>query len=123
MRRGANAERFAFANQPAGVRQTERYRLARLFQREPKIKAVSRRQMGDSAAGEGGNQLFMLLTLVAPGFRQRGHKGVVVKAGDDQILQQMADPLATGIKPQSQRRRRVSVAGDDGQTQIWSQGF
>lgn len=58
--------------------------------------------MGDSAAGEGGNQLFMLLTIVAPGFRQRGHKGVVVKAGDDQILQQMADPLATGIKPEAQ---------------------
>ena len=105
------------------MRQTKRHRLTRLLQREPKIKPVSWRQVGDSAAGEGGNQLFMLLTIVAPGFRQRGHKGVVVKAGDDQILQQMADPLATGIKPQSQRRRRVSVAGDDGQTQIWPQGF
>ena len=49
---------------------------------------------------------FMLSTIVAATLRQRCHKCVIIKTSDDQILQQMADPLATKLSLRAQRRRR-----------------
>lgn len=51
--------------------------------------------------GQGRGQFFILPTIMAPTLRQRGSKDAIIQAGKGKALQQMADPLAAGVEPQT----------------------
>ena len=88
----------------AEVIEAQRKRLARRRQRKPKVQAIAGAGVIDTAAGKGAGQPFITLAVGAAGLRQGGGKHAIIQTGQRQILQQMADPLATGVEAQPQRR-------------------
>lgn len=79
--------------------------------------------MAVAVPGQRCRQFLILLAIVTAGLRHRGDKRLIGETGQRQILQQMADPLAAGVKPQAQRRGGVDIAGDKGQPQVGPEGF